>query len=370
MKIPVRLAALLLSASFALPAMAQLEMTPPRGMIARTDRINNGQQAPLGEGCARPEYPQAAVRWEMEGTSTVEYFVDTDGTPLESRVAESSGWPLLDRTTMSALALCKFTAPMQNGVAQRGWVRMSWVWRLTSGDGKPAVIKPAAHVPGSCKTDANLSIAAGDEDADVLLYVTVSNTGAWIETKVEHSSGVREVDRAAMELAPTCRYEAARSDGAATQGIARLRVRSARISRLPITEATLRTEYERMAADIRPRLAGKEQLHVYQILVRNETDAKEAVDNIQGGMRFERAAFAWSLDQSKFKGGDGGWVMLEEVPPEVATALRASAADGQAKIVKAGGLWYVLQVKGKRAAQPAPFEELRGAIERSLRLKS
>lgn len=81
-------------------------------------------------GCALPDYPAAAARRGDTGTTTLALLVGADGRVSSSRIEQSSGSRDLDRAAINALTLCKFKPATNNGVAQAGWAKLAFVWKL------------------------------------------------------------------------------------------------------------------------------------------------------------------------------------------------------------------------------------------------
>jgi protein TonB len=81
-------------------------------------------------GCALPDYPAAAARRGDTGTTTLALLVGTDGRVSSARIDRSSGSRDLDRAAINALSLCKFKPATNNGVAEAGWAKLAFVWKL------------------------------------------------------------------------------------------------------------------------------------------------------------------------------------------------------------------------------------------------
>ena len=89
--------------------------------------------------CAKPVWPKEALRRELQGTVTMEFKIDADGSVAESRVLKSSGSPLLDEAARFGLAKCKFHPNTLDGKAQPTWMKIQYVWTLDSGELNPAL---------------------------------------------------------------------------------------------------------------------------------------------------------------------------------------------------------------------------------------
>lgn len=80
--------------------------------------------------CARPVYPQPALRDAATGTVGMGFLVGADGKVMDSRVNRSSGNVSLDETARLAIAKCTFKPAMENGSAVQSWAVVQYVWTL------------------------------------------------------------------------------------------------------------------------------------------------------------------------------------------------------------------------------------------------
>ena len=80
--------------------------------------------------CAKPEYPHESLARRAEGTTSLRFLVDTDGSVAEAAVSKSSGDPLLDEAARVAIAKCKFTPAIAGGKPARAWAPVQYVWSL------------------------------------------------------------------------------------------------------------------------------------------------------------------------------------------------------------------------------------------------
>jgi periplasmic protein TonB len=101
---------------------------------------------PLATACAQPEWSREALRYELEGTTTVTFDLDDAGKPQNARIARSSGWQVLDNMSTSALAGCRFDPP-DNPKVKRSDIKMQYKWTLDLNSEKGS---PASLVPDSC----------------------------------------------------------------------------------------------------------------------------------------------------------------------------------------------------------------------------
>jgi len=80
--------------------------------------------------CQRPEYPNAALRAELQGTTRVRFDVDSSSKIVGLLVVKSSGHDALDAATLAALRTCEFTAGTYNGKPTLASVFIEFAWRL------------------------------------------------------------------------------------------------------------------------------------------------------------------------------------------------------------------------------------------------
>lgn len=98
--------------------------------VGRADQSAQQQIAVDLKSCAKPVWPQDALRREQQGTVTLAYLIGLDGRVQESRIEKSSGYPLLDLAAQDGIAKCKFSPPSSVGRSEPTWTRMQYVWSL------------------------------------------------------------------------------------------------------------------------------------------------------------------------------------------------------------------------------------------------
>src|SRR4051812_49209833 len=107
------LTALCLSLAATLPSHAQAPAAAP--VPAKTPAVADFRT------CEKPEWPRESLRHEEQGTVTLRFLIDVDGSVKESMVAKSSGYPLLDMAAQAGIAKCKFKPGTTDGVARPAW---------------------------------------------------------------------------------------------------------------------------------------------------------------------------------------------------------------------------------------------------------
>ena len=114
--------------------------------------------------CAKPEWPKESLRSRMEGTVTLEFQIDASGQVRQSKVLESSGFPLLDAAARSGLEKCRFSPAKAGGKAVDSRMKMEYVWTFKGPAPKAAAPAPEPFAAASAPVRAFL-LAAKKADA-------------------------------------------------------------------------------------------------------------------------------------------------------------------------------------------------------------
>jgi TonB family protein len=90
------------------------------------------QRPRVDASTALPFYPEAAVRREETGVTTLESCVTVEGRMVDVKLARSSGSPALDNATLEWAQTAKFAPAEFNGqpMAVCGY-RLDYEWRVT-----------------------------------------------------------------------------------------------------------------------------------------------------------------------------------------------------------------------------------------------
>ncbi|MFC5460854.1 energy transducer TonB [Massilia niabensis] len=128
--------AAILALGLAVASLAGCAQAP----AAQGDTVTRGSSAVAGADkttsalktstCARPEYPKDARRRGSQGTTTIRFLIDTDGSVAQSDIVKSSGDASLDEAARSALAKCRFKTAKKDGKPRRAWVPVQYVWTM------------------------------------------------------------------------------------------------------------------------------------------------------------------------------------------------------------------------------------------------
>lgn len=122
----------------------------------------------------------------------------------------------------------------------------------------------------------------------------------------------------------------------------------------PIAETDLKAEYDRQSG----LLKGAEQFQLRHIVTASEAEGKAVIAALKAGKDFAALAKEKSIDVSKDRGGQLGWLLSNDIVPPVLQAI-SSLKKGAltASPVAVDGRWHVVQVEDKRPFQVPKFEE-------------
>jgi peptidyl-prolyl cis-trans isomerase C len=140
----------------------------------------------------------------------------------------------------------------------------------------------------------------------------------------------------------------------------------------PISEAALKTEYERQVAAL------GNQTHEYRlshIVTKTEEEAKTLIAKIKKGESFAKVAREFSIDASAKEGGLLAWVLPSQIVPAVSNVIVTLSEGGmtQSPIETSAG-WQIVRVEEKRPFKAPEFKDvlpqLRGGLLQQQRLEA
>ncbi len=166
--------------------------------------------------CTVPEWPREALRYEIEGTTTLQFQIGLDGAVRNASVMQGSGWTILDQAALAGLARCRFK-PRLEAAREGTEFPIQYAWTLEG----PAPLRPVL-VPGSCAQSRHF-LRYDDFDrrldgrAAIKLRFLVDANGKAQRVAAEARQFDAVVVRDAVEWLQTCRFGiAAKAAGART----------------------------------------------------------------------------------------------------------------------------------------------------------
>lgn len=155
-----------------------------------------------GASCPKPEWPRDALRYELDGTTTLRYAVGEDGRATSAVVEKSSGWMALDVAALNNLAGCVFKAPTPEGVT----MPTQYVWRLDEERPlRPLLVRGSCQASDRFETFKNLDKSRSNASGIVLRMFISSEGSPW--SIVAEAEGIpQEPLDAAIAYIQTCRF--------------------------------------------------------------------------------------------------------------------------------------------------------------------
>lgn len=135
------------------------------------------------------------------------------------------------------------------------------------------------------------------------------------------------------------------------------------MARNPITDATLKTEYERQMA----LMKDQQQYRLSLIVTSTEEEAKLVFVRLRKGEVFAKLAAEKSLDPSKKDGGNVGWVVPAQILPAISNVMvnLAKGALAAAPIQTPAG-WNIIKLEEIRPFKAPTFDEAKNDIRQML----
>jgi peptidyl-prolyl cis-trans isomerase C len=112
-----------------------------------------------------------------------------------------------------------------------------------------------------------------------------------------------------------------------------------------------------------------QEYHLRQILSANQADADATRKLLSTGAAFEALAMERSTDSdTRFSGGDLGYVTADAMPPAYSAALKTAQTGQVIGPFKADAGWVILKLEDQRLEKPISLDEARPQIVRFLTL--
>ena len=78
----------------------------------------------------KAEYPKASLMNEEQGTVSMSFLVNPDGTVAESKLDKTSGFKNLDKAAIKSISACKFKPGTKDGAPAQTWTKVDYAWKL------------------------------------------------------------------------------------------------------------------------------------------------------------------------------------------------------------------------------------------------
>ena len=129
-----------------------------------------------------------------------------------------------------------------------------------------------------------------------------------------------------------------------------------------VTEEQVKAAYDAEAA----KVAQTERIRARHILVATEKEAKDILDRLAKGEKFEDIAKKYSLDGSKDYGGDLGYFTAPEMVPEFSAAAFALKTGETSQPVKTDFGWHIIRLEDRKMGAAQPYDQVKAAIRNVL----
>lgn len=129
-----------------------------------------------------------------------------------------------------------------------------------------------------------------------------------------------------------------------------------------VTEEQIKAAYDVEAA----KVAQTERIRARHILLGTEKEAKDILDRLAKGEKFEDLAKKYSLDGSKDYGGDLGYFTAPEMVPEFSKAAFALKAGETSQPVKTDFGWHIIRLEDRKMGAAQPYDQVKSAIRNVL----
>lgn len=165
--------------------------------------------------CLKPVYPSDALKQSRSGVVTVKFLIDVNGQVAASQIEKSSGHEDLDAAAVNGLSLCRFVPQKFNGKPEQAWTRMQYVWKIApSAQPSSSNIVAAKVDPKNCKKPEYPAKSLRNENSGIVtIALLIDDDGQVIESRIEKSSGYKELDDAAEKGLGLCKFKPATRNG-------------------------------------------------------------------------------------------------------------------------------------------------------------
>ena len=131
-------------------------------------------------------------------------------------------------------------------------------------------------------------------------------------------------------------------------------------SNVTVSDEEIKDFYEKN----KDKFKSEGSVHVRHILLNTEEEAKEVLERLKAGEKFEDLAREKSVDEfSKIKGGDLGWIERGSMDPAFEKAVFSAKIGDIVGPVKTSYGWHIIEVLEKKEGGTKPLEEVKKQIE-------
>ncbi|MDQ1816421.1 energy transducer TonB [Massilia sp. CCM 9210] len=176
--------------------------------------------------CPPPAWPREALRYDLQGSTTLAFAIGPDGAVVQPRLLRTSGWKMLDDAALAGIAACRFK-PGLDAAQRAGPFPMQFDWKLDGDAGVTPVLRA-----GSCQASSRFAHfapfdAAPTSASGVLVRFIVGEGGVPFRLAAEANGQPDALVAGALDYVRSCRFDydpagpGARSDSVTGRVLAR-----------------------------------------------------------------------------------------------------------------------------------------------------
>ena len=100
------------------------------GLVVAGAAVGTEVPASFDPSKCKAEYPKASLMNEEQGTVSMSFLVNADGSVADSKLEKTSGFKNLDKAALKSLAVCKFKPGTKDGAPAQTWTKVDYAWKL------------------------------------------------------------------------------------------------------------------------------------------------------------------------------------------------------------------------------------------------
>lgn len=140
------------------------------------------------------------------------------------------------------------------------------------------------------------------------------------------------------------------------------------LTKNPISDVMMKDAYDKEVKLLAQN--PKKEYKISEMSFASEAEAQAALSRVKNNEAFDKVAREKSIDPSKNKGGDLGWVTAESVIPAIAKVLPTMGRGTLSPVIKSKIGWHIIKIDDERAFKMPPFEESKNQIRQYLTQQS
>ncbi len=78
----------------------------------------------------KADYPKASLMNEEQGTVSMSFLINVDGSVAEAKLEKTSGFKNLDKAAIKSISACKFKPGSKDGAPAQTWTKVDYAWKL------------------------------------------------------------------------------------------------------------------------------------------------------------------------------------------------------------------------------------------------